>query len=330
MLVVWHYSGGGSSHVEWTAHIRLHYSLFVLQVTISPVSQGALTRQVRTGPHGQHCDHCVHQLTRWSTLPSHVAIRPPPPPLESEVSEVALRNSHSGLAQPGSRRAVMSYTPWRVELHSQTVQLIWRHFGLAQVDLFESPESSNCQLFYSLTEGTLGREALTHSWLRGICKYLFPPVSLVAQTLCKIREDEEQILLVVQYSPTRTWFPELMHVTAPPWQIPLRKDLLTQRRGTLWQPHPDATLCLVPGRDVEVLGDLPQDLIDTITSARATYTRHAHSLKWNLFVKWYSSHREDPRNCPIRVEAVSLHPQCPCSCDCCQLRPRGREVGGET
>ncbi len=38
MLVVRHYSGGGSSHVEWTAHIRLHYLLFVLQMTISPVA----------------------------------------------------------------------------------------------------------------------------------------------------------------------------------------------------------------------------------------------------------------------------------------------------
>ncbi len=37
VLVVRHYSGGGSSNVEWTAHIRLHYPLFVLQMTISPV-----------------------------------------------------------------------------------------------------------------------------------------------------------------------------------------------------------------------------------------------------------------------------------------------------
>ncbi len=54
-------------------------------------------------------------------------------------------------------------------------------------------------------------------------KYAFPPVSILAQTLCKIREDEEQVLLVAPYWPTRTWFPELMLlVTAPPWQIPLR------------------------------------------------------------------------------------------------------------
>ncbi len=66
-------------------------------------SQDTLTRRARTGPYGQHCDRCVHQPTRWSTLPSHVATRPPPPPLESEASEVASRHSYSGLAQPDSR-----------------------------------------------------------------------------------------------------------------------------------------------------------------------------------------------------------------------------------
>ncbi len=127
---------------------------------------------------------------------------------------------------------------WR--LHPQTVQLIWRRFGLAQVDLFASLETSHCQLFYSLTDGTLGTDALAHSCPRGLRKYAFPPVSLLAQTLCKVREEEEQILLVAPYWPTRTWFPELMLlVTAPPWQIPLRKDLLTQRRGTLWHPRSD-------------------------------------------------------------------------------------------
>ncbi len=95
----------------------------------------------------------------------------------------------------------------------------------------------------------------------------FPQWGLLAQTLCKVREEEEhEILLVAPYWPTRTWFPELMLlVTAPPWQIPLRKDLLTQRRGTLWHPRPESleTSCLVPRRDAEVLGDLPQEVVDT-------------------------------------------------------------------
>ncbi len=92
----------------------------------------------------------------------------------------------------------------------------------------------------SVQSPALRTAPLGGSWPRGLRKYAFPPVSLLAQTLCKIRKDEEQVLLVAPYWPTRTWFPELMLlVTAPPWQIPLRKDLLTQRRGTLLHPRPD-------------------------------------------------------------------------------------------
>ena len=42
---------------------------------------------------------------------------------------------------------------WRP--HPQMVQLIWDQFRDAQVDLFASHDSSHCDLFYSLTEGTL-------------------------------------------------------------------------------------------------------------------------------------------------------------------------------
>ncbi len=50
---------------------------------------------------------------------------------------------------------------WR--LHPETIRLIWSRFGEAQVDLFGSPESSHCQLYFSLTEGPLGTDALAHS-----------------------------------------------------------------------------------------------------------------------------------------------------------------------
>ncbi len=46
------------------------------------------------------------------------------------------------------------------------VQLIWGEFGEAQVDLFASLGTSHCQLFYSLSGGTLGTDALAHSWPR--------------------------------------------------------------------------------------------------------------------------------------------------------------------
>ncbi len=156
-----------------------------------------------------HCDRCIHQPTRWSTLPSYVATRPPPPPMESEASEVASCHSHSGLAQLGSRRAVTSCAPRRVETPSPAGPAYW--------------ETSHCQLFTPWPRKHSARNALALSWPRGPRKYAFPPVSILAQTLCKIREDEEQVLLVAPYWSTQTWFPELMLlVTAPPWQIPLR------------------------------------------------------------------------------------------------------------
>ncbi len=59
------------------------------------------------------------------------------------------------------------------------------------------------------------------------------------------------------------------------------------------------TPCVVLGRDAEVLGDLPQEVALTITSARALSTRRAYALKWNLSVEWCSSHHEDPWMCSI-------------------------------
>ncbi|KAI2645307.1 Serine carboxypeptidase-like 26 [Labeo rohita] len=65
-------------------------------------------------------------------------------------------------------------------------------------------ESTHCKLWYSLTEAPLGIDALAHSWLRDLRKYAFPPVSLIAQTLCKVREDREQVFLVALFWPIKT------------------------------------------------------------------------------------------------------------------------------
>ncbi len=191
---------------------------------------------------------------------------------------------------------------WR--LHPQTVQLIWRRFGLAQVDLFTSLETSHCQLFYSLTDGTLGTDALAHSWPRGLRKYAFPPVSLLAQTLCKGQrgrgaDPARGTILAYQDLVPRADAPR----DSPSLADSSEEGSTDSETGHLMAPasRPLETSCLVPRRDAEVLGDLPQEVVDTITSARAPSTRHAYALKWNLFVEWCSSHREDPRRCPIRV-----------------------------
>ncbi len=79
----------------------------------------------------------------------------------------------------------------------------WSRFGVTQVDLFASLETAHCKWFYSLSSyGCTGTQLAP-----GPAQVCIPPVSLLAQTLCKIREDEEQVLLVALYLPSRTWFP---------------------------------------------------------------------------------------------------------------------------
>ncbi len=197
--------------------------------------------QARASPHGQHCGGLVYQPAggirshRMSQLARHLL-------LWSHTQFKSLRAVHIpgqlNRAADALSRQLTFPGEWR--LHPETIRLIWSRFGEAQVDLFASPESSHCQLYFSLTEGPLGTDALAHSWPRALRKYAFPPVSLLAQTLCKLREDEEQVLLVAPHWPTRTWFPELISLaTAPPWRIPLRKDLLSQGLGTIWHARPD-------------------------------------------------------------------------------------------
>ncbi len=208
-------------------------------IACSAPLQNAATREAYTGPFGQHCDRCVHQPPGRSTFPSQLARHLL---LWSQKHLRSLRAVHvpGELNRAADELSRQHALPGEWRLHPEVPQLNWRRFGDAQVDLFASPDTSHCQLFFSLSEGTLGTDALACSWPRGLRKYAFPPVSLLAQTLCKVREDEEQVLLVASYWPNRTWFPELMLLaTAPPWQIPLRRDLLSQRGGTLWHPRPD-------------------------------------------------------------------------------------------
>ncbi len=263
-------------------------------------SERCYTREAYTGPLGQHCDRCVHQPPRRSTLPVACRNSPAILLLWSQKHLRSLRAVHvpGELNRAADELSRQHALPGEWRLHPEVLQLIWRRFGDAQVDLFASPDTSHCQLFFSLSEGTLGTDALACSWPRGLRKYAFPPVSLLAQTLCKVREDEEQVLLVAPYWPNRTWFPELMLLaTAPPWQIPLRRDLLSQRGGTLWHPAPRLVESprMVLGRDAEVLSGLPPAV------GRLLSTRQAYRLKWNLFVDWCSPRREDPRRCPIAV-----------------------------
>ncbi len=189
-----------------------------------------------------------------------------------------MRHSHSRLAQPGSRRAVTSHAPWRVEAPSPDGPADLETFRTCTGRPVASLETSHFQLFYSLSEGTLGTDALAHSWPRDLRKYVSTHSDLVPRA--DAPRDSPSLADSSEEGFTDS---EMGHLVAS-------------------ASRPLETSCLkVPGQDAEVLGDLPQKVVNTITSTRAPSTRHAYALKWNLFVEWCSSHREDPGKCPIRV-----------------------------
>ncbi len=237
--------------------------------------------------------HRMSQLARHLLLWSHTQFK--------SLRAVHIPGQLNRAADALSRQLTF---PGEWRLHPETIRLIWSRFGEAQVDLFASPESSHCQLYFSLTEGPLGTDALARSWPRALRKYAFPPVSLLAQTLCKLREDEEQVLLVAPHWPTRTWFPRtqfprdstsLAHSSeeGPPFSG-ARHHMAPASRSM--EPP-----CVAPGRDAADLSGLPPAVVETIIQARAPSTRQTYALKWSLFATWCSSRREDPRRCTIGV-----------------------------
>ncbi len=153
--------------------------------------------QACASPHGQHCVCLVHQPARrytikpMSQLARHLL-------LWSHTQFKSLRAVHIpgklNRAADALSRQLTFPGEWR--LHPETIRLICSRFGETQVDLFAS---SHCQLYFSLNEGPLGTDAQAHSWHRALRKYAFTPVSLLAQTLCKLKEDKEQVLLVAPH-----------------------------------------------------------------------------------------------------------------------------------
>ncbi len=213
-------------------------------------SQETLTRRACTSPYGQHGDRCIHQPTRWSTLPSHVTTRPPPGRPVRVPRDVALP-------------VVLLPDRWNTRHGRTGTQLA---AGPSQICISPSEPSRT-----DTVQGQRGRGA---DPARGTI--------LAYQDLVPRADAPRDSPSLADSSEEGSTDSETGHLMAP-------------------ASRPLETSCLVPRRDAEVLGDLPQEVVDTITSARAPSTRHAYALKWNLFVEWCSSHREDPRRCPIRV-----------------------------
>ncbi len=267
--------------------------------------QNAATWEAYTGPLGQHCDRCVHQPPGRSTLPSHVATRPPSPPLESEASEVASRRSCPRRAQSCSRRALTSARPsGRMATPPRGTPADLETLRGRSGRPVCLPGHVSLQVVFLPVRGDLRYGCAGMQLASGLTQICVSPSE-------PSRTDPVQdqggrgasplggALLAQSDLVPRTDAPR----DSPSLANSSEEGSTFSERGHPLAPAPRLVEPprMVLGRDAEVLSGLPPAVVNTITSARALSTRQAYRLKWNLFVNWCSPRREDPRRCPIAV-----------------------------
>ena len=68
----------------------------------------------------------------------------------------------------------------------------------------------------------------------------FPPIALLPGVLERVRRDGISLLLVAPLWPARVWFSDIiLLLDGPPWELPIRRDLLTQAEGSIFHPRPE-------------------------------------------------------------------------------------------
>ncbi len=79
---------------------------------------------------------------------------------------------------------------------------------------------------------------MVQTWPR-LRLYAFPPIVLLPGVLERVRRDGVRLLLIAPFWPGRVWFQDLISLLdGSPWEIPVRRDLLSQTEGMLFHPRP--------------------------------------------------------------------------------------------
>ncbi len=272
--------------------------------SLAAVSATAV-RQACVGPYGQHCGCVIYQPDGGYTITPHVTARPPSPPLESHVAQIAACCPHSRGAQSCGRRALTTaHFPRRMATPSRD----------DPADLESIRRSSGGPVCFSrvlplpvvfLPDRGLPRHGRTGTQLASGSMQICISPSEPARTDTVQSQGGQGAgpagravlahpdLVSRTHSPRDS--PSLAHSSeeGPPFSG-ARHHLAPASR-------PVEPPCVAPGRDAADLSDLPQAVVETITQARAPSTRQAYALKWSLFANWCSSRREDPRRCTIGV-----------------------------
>ncbi len=142
---------------------------------------------------------------------------------------------------------------------------------------------------------------MVQTWPR-LHLYAFPPIALLPRVLERVCRDRVWLLLVAPFWPGRVWFSDLISLLdGSPWEIPIRRDLLSQAGGTLVHPQPELwKLWVWPLRGALLIASgLSTEVVETILQSRAPSTMKLYALKWRLFTSWCGDRQLDPVNRPV-------------------------------
>lgn len=140
------------------------------------------------------------------------------------------------------------------------VRNIWARFGRAEVDLFATSENVNCLVFFSLSHSPMSGDALTSSWQRARL-YVFPSGEDFASGVMQNQGGES----ICDSHCSKLAEPAMVSemLTAAPWRIPLRRDLLSRANAVKW--HPSLELwnlsCVDASGSLEGLSALPSRVL---------------------------------------------------------------------
>ncbi len=126
-----------------------------------------------------------------------------------------------------------------LHMHSLKFWLKFRVPWTAEVDLFATSVNAHCPLFFTPSHCPLKGHVQTSHWPAArLCA--FPPINIFPLVLCTIRNEGASVILTAPNWPNQPWSLDLTELlVAPPYPIPIKKDLLSQVSGLVWHPNPE-------------------------------------------------------------------------------------------
>lgn len=126
-------------------------------------------------------------------------------------------------------------------LNTSVFRAICQNWGRPVLDLMATRENTQLPLFVSPVPdpSALAIDAMAFD-LRGWDVYAFPPASMIALLLAKIKACRVTATLVLPRWPNQPWFPTLLRMLCDiPVKLPVTKTLLHMPGTSMYHPAPE-------------------------------------------------------------------------------------------